>query len=60
MPPANKPPHPLAFVAIAVAAFGAFSYTLKHREQGLQQLGDAREKRIPHPNPLTPPTTDKV
>ncbi|KAN0061955.1 hypothetical protein ACQY0O_005950 [Thecaphora frezii] len=55
--PAKNHPSPLGFVALALAAFGAFAFIAQKRHTDPEK--HLREKRIPHPNPLIPPRTQE-
>lgn len=54
-PPPRQPisaPNPIAFALIALAAFGAFAFTVRQRAEDPDKA--RREQRIPHPDPLKP------
>ncbi|WFD23427.1 UMP/CMP kinase [Malassezia equina] len=55
--PNKSGPNPLAFLALGALSFGALSYIVKARESDPEK--EKREKRIPYPNPLVPPTLKK-
>lgn len=50
-------PNPLVFLLLAALSFGALNYVVKLRESDPEK--ETREKRIPYPNPLVPPSLKK-